>query len=211
MDFDNPPADPLPELRRWLEQASETDLHNPDAMTLATTEPDGRPSARMVLLKGLDSNGAVFYTNQRSRKAIALAQQPRAALLFYWDALHRQASIEGRVTPIADAEADAYFATRPRSAQIGAWASRQSEPIEDRAGLDAAVGAVEGRYRDQPVPRPPHWGATASDWIGSSSGRASLIGCTIGLNTSATRREAGGPVVCARRAWGCAGLSPRFC
>ena len=158
MDFDNPPADPLPELRRWIEQASDTDLHNPSAMTLATADPDGRPSARMVLLKGLDSNGAVFYTNQRSRKAVALAQQPRAALLFYWDALHRQASIEGRVTPITDAEADAYFATRPRGAQIGAWASRQSEPVEDRAALDAAVGAVEGRYRDQPVPRPPDWG-----------------------------------------------------
>ena len=158
MDFDHPPADPLPQLRRWLEQASETDLHNASAMTLATIDPDGRPGVRMVLLKGLDSNGAVFYTNQRSRKAVALAEQPRAALLFYWDALHRQVSIEGRVTPTTDAEADAYFATRPRGAQIGAWASRQSEPIEDRAALDAAVTAVEGRYRDQPVPRPPHWG-----------------------------------------------------
>ena len=158
MDFDNPPADPLPVLLGWLEKATDTDLHNPGAMALATIDPDGRPSARMVLLKGLDSAGAVFYTNQRSRKAIALASHPRATLLFYWDALHRQASIEGRVTPVPDAEADEYFATRPRPAQIGAWASRQSEPIEDRAALDAATGAVEGQYRDQPVPRPPHWG-----------------------------------------------------
>ena len=157
MDFENPPADPIPPLLRWLEQATRTDLHNPHAVTLVTVDPDDRPSARTVLLKGLDERGAVFYTNRESRKARALAANPHAALLFYWDVLHRQVSIEGPTTRVDDVESDAYFATRPRAAQVGAWASRQSEPIESGA-LEAEVSRVEQRYQGREIPRPPHWG-----------------------------------------------------
>ena len=158
MDFDNPPPDPIAELNRWLEQAKQIALFTPEAMTLATVDPDGRPSARMVLLKGLDEHGAVFYTNRASRKAKAIEANPFATLVFYWDALHRQVGIEGRVSVVADAESDAYFATRPREAQLGAWASRQSEMIESRAALDRCVEEMEQRFEGRPVPRPPQWG-----------------------------------------------------
>lgn len=158
MDFDNPPADPLVQLEQWLDEAGALDLENPHAMTLATVDPDGRPSARTVLLKGLDRRGAVFFTNLRSRKGRALADHPAAALLLYWDKLHRQICIEGAVTPVDDAEADAYFAGRPRGAQIGAWASDQSRPVDSRAALEARVAEAAGRYQNRDVPRPPHWG-----------------------------------------------------
>ncbi len=157
MDFDHPPAEPLAALERWLDDARGTDLRNPHAMTLATVDPDGRPSARIVLLKGLDERGAVFYTNRHSRKGRALDAKPRATLLLHFDALLRQVCIEGRVTHLDDDEADAYFASRPRGAQIGAWASRQSEPVDSRASLEAQVAAVEERFEGQRVPRPPHW------------------------------------------------------
>ncbi len=158
MDFDHPPADPIAQLNRWLEEAKQTDLRNPHAMSLATIDPDGRPSVRVVLLKGLDVHGAVFYTNRISRKGRALESNPSAALLFYWDPLHRQVSVEGRVTEVVGAQCDVYFATRPRSAQIGAWASLQSQPIESRAALLARVAQIEQRYEGRDVPRPPHWG-----------------------------------------------------
>ena len=158
MDFNNPPADPVAELQRWLEEAGQTTLINPHAMTLATVDPDGRPSTRMILLKGLDEKGAVFYTNRKSRKGRALESDPRVALLFYWDQLMRQASIEGRVSPVEDAQSDRYFATRPRGAQIGAWASEQSQPVENRAALDERVARYEHRFEGGEVPRPPHWG-----------------------------------------------------
>ena len=158
MDFDNPPTDPVATLRRWLEEGRQTDLVNPEAMTLATVDPDGRPSARTVLLKGLDERGAVFYTSRISRKGLALEANPVAALLFYWDGLRRQACVEGRVTAVDDVESDTYFATRPRGAQVGARASRQSEPIESRAALEARVAEIERRYAGREVPRPPDWG-----------------------------------------------------
>ena len=158
MDFDNPPTDPVETLRRWLEEARQTDLLNPEAMTLATVDPDGRPSARTVLLKGLDERGAVFYTSRISRKGRALEANPVAALLFYWDRRRRQACVEGRVTAVDDGESDAYFATRPRGAQVGAHASRQSEPIESRAALVARVAEIEAQYAGREVPRPPDWG-----------------------------------------------------
>ena len=158
MDFDHPSADPIAQLNRWLEEAKQTDLRNPHAMSLATIDPDGRPSIRVVLLKGLDVQGAVFYTNRISRKARALESNPRAALLFHWDTLQRQVCIEGRVSVVEDAKCDVYFATRPRSAQIGAWASLQSQPIESRAALLARVAQIERRYEGRDVPRPPHWG-----------------------------------------------------
>ncbi len=158
LDYDNPPADPVAQVGAWLAEASGIDLRNPHAMTLATVDPDGNPSARTVLLKGFDAHGAVFYTNRNSRKGRALAANARAALLLHWDALMRQVCIEGGVTEVDDAESDAYFATRPRGAQIGAWASRQSEPVENRAVLEASVEAITRRFEGGPISRPPHWG-----------------------------------------------------
>ncbi len=158
MNFDNPPSDPIPALRSWLDDARGTDLKNPNAMTLATVDPDGRPSARVVLLKELDGEGAVFFTNRESRKGRALAANPRATLVFYWDALWRQLTLEGPVESVDDSVSDAYFASRPRGARIGAWASRQSTPIETRAELEASVAATERRFEGGEIPRPPHWG-----------------------------------------------------
>jgi pyridoxamine 5'-phosphate oxidase len=148
----------MPDLERWLDEAGRIGLLNPAAMTLATVDPDGRPSARVVLLKGLDERGAVFYTNRKSRKGQALQANDRAVLLMHWDALLRQLTIEGPVSIIDDAESDAYFASRPRGAQVGAWASGQSEPVKDRAELEAGVADVARRYEGRDVPRPPHWG-----------------------------------------------------
>lgn len=158
MDFDHPPADPIARIEAWIADAAATGLRNPNAMTLSTIDADGLPSSRTVLLKGLDAAGAVFFTNRRSRKGRALAANPRAALLLHFDALGRQVSIEGRVSSVTDAESDAYFATRPRASQLGAWASDQSEPIESRSALDARLAAVERRFHGRDVPRPPHWG-----------------------------------------------------
>ena len=157
LDFDNPPADPVAQVAAWLDEAAGTALINPHAMTLATVDPDGNPSARTVLLKGFDERGAVFYTNRNSRKGRALAAHPRAALLLYWDSLMRQVGIEGGVTQVDDAESDAYFATRPRGAQLGAWGSQQSEPVESRAVIEAELEAMTRRFEGGPVPRPPHW------------------------------------------------------
>jgi pyridoxamine 5'-phosphate oxidase len=128
----------------------------PEAMVLSTVDPDGRPSARYVLLKGVDDRGFVFYTNMESRKAKALAAHPYAALTFYWPPA-TQVRIEGEVERVVDADADAYFATRPRESQIGAWASLQSAGLASRDELDARVHEVEGRFRDTAVTRPPFW------------------------------------------------------
>ncbi len=158
MDFDHPPVDPVAQVRRWLDEAAATDLVNPHAMVLATIDPDGSPSARTVLLKGFDERGAVFYTNLESRKGAAFDGGSGAALHFYWDSQHRQMSIEGSVSRVDDAESDAYFATRPRGAQLGAWASHQSRPVESRAAIETALAEVTRRYEGGPVPRPPNWG-----------------------------------------------------
>jgi pyridoxamine 5'-phosphate oxidase len=158
IDFDHPSPDPLPLVRRWLIEAEVTGLPNPNAMTLATVNPAGQPSARIVLLRGLDERGAVFYSNRRSRKGRELAEQGRAALLFHWDPLDRQIRIEGQVSPVGDEESDAYFAGRPRESQLNAWASDQSEPVANRATLLARQQEMRDRYEGRPVPRPPHWG-----------------------------------------------------
>jgi pyridoxamine 5'-phosphate oxidase len=126
-------------------------------MTLATAAPDGRPAARMVLLKGHDERGFVFYTNSESRKGGELAANPQAALLFHWKSLRRQVRIEGRIEPAGAEEADAYFATRARDSQLGAWASDQSRPLESRAAFEARFAALKAAYEGRDVPRPPHW------------------------------------------------------
>lgn len=158
MDFDHPPADPIAQLNRWLEDARGTGLPNPNAMALATVDAARRSSVRIVLLKALDERGAVFYTNRMSRKGRDLLASPHASLLFHWDPLDRQVRIEGDVSQVSDAESDAYFASRPRESRISAWASRQSHPAANRAELEAAVAEIEKRFAGKDVPRPPHWG-----------------------------------------------------
>lgn len=142
---------------RWLTEAEVHEPNDPNAMALATVDSRGQPSVRMVLLKGHDPRGFVFYTNQNSRKAGDLAGQPRAGLLFHWKSLRRQVRVDGPIEGVTDAEADAYFATRNRVSQLGAWASDQSSPLADRATLEARLADVTARFQGQDVPRPPHW------------------------------------------------------
>jgi pyridoxamine 5'-phosphate oxidase len=151
-------ADPFTQFGDWLGDALAANLPEPNAMTLATATPDGRPAARMVLLRGVDARGLVFYTNYDSRKGADLAANPRAALVFYWAALERQVRIEGGVAPLDAAESDAYFAGRPEGSRLGAWASPQSRVIPDRAELDALLADVTARFAGGPIPRPPFWG-----------------------------------------------------
>jgi len=149
-------VEPLAPFRRWLDEAWKGEP-NAHAMTLATTTPDGRPSARAVLLKGLDERGFVFYTNLESRKSKELFANPHAALCFLWKSLNRQVRIEGIVEMVGDEEADAYFASRPRDSQIGAWASDQSQPLASRAELERRVDEFSRRFGEGEVPRPPYW------------------------------------------------------
>jgi len=142
----------------WLDAAkADPAVLEPTAMTLATVDAEGKPGARTVLLKQVDEQGFVFYTNSRSRKGQHLAANARAALTFFWASLGRQVLIEGSVAPVTDSEADAYFASRPRISQIGAWASQQSEPLESREVFESRLADIEHRYEGADVPRPPHW------------------------------------------------------
>ena len=151
---------PFRQFERWFDEAVKAEVPEPNAMTLATAGADGRPSARVVLLKGFDDRGFVFYTNYASRKGRELAARRAAALLFFWPELERQVRIEGAVAKVDAAESEAYFASRPRGARLGALASRQSEPIAGRIALEARFAATEAQYRDagDDIPRPPHWG-----------------------------------------------------
>ena len=151
-------ADPLRQFGVWMVEAIHAQVPEPTAMTLATVDADHRPSARIVLLKGVDPHGFVFYTNYDSRKARDLAANPAGALTFLWKELERQVRIEGRVEKVGAAESDAYFNTRPLGSRIGAWASPQSRPIADRAELEALVRASDERFPGDDVPRPGHWG-----------------------------------------------------
>jgi pyridoxamine 5'-phosphate oxidase len=153
-------ADPYRQFARWFGEAVKAELPEPNAMTLATVGTDGRPGARIVLLKGFDERGFVFFTNYDSRKGHELAARPHAALLFHWTELERQVRIEGVAGKVDAAESDDYFASRPRASRLGAWASPQSEPVPDRAALEARFAAIEAQYRDAAaaVPRPAHWG-----------------------------------------------------
>ncbi|MCU0314675.1 MAG: pyridoxamine 5'-phosphate oxidase [Solirubrobacteraceae bacterium] len=152
------PADPLELLRAWLAEAEATGMPDANAMTIATTGADGRPSARTVLLRGADADGLRFYTNRESLKGRQLAENPRAQALFFWRELGRQVLVHGPCAPTEDADSDAYFATRPPGSRAGAWASRQGRPLASRAELLAAVEAVNERFAGGEVPRPPHWG-----------------------------------------------------
>lgn len=150
-------SEPFRLFGEWLAEAEKTEPNDPNAMTLATVDADGLPDARMVLLKGLDARGFVFFTNTGSAKGRELAATPKAALVFHWKSLRRQVRVRGPVEQVTDAEADAYFATRPRLSQIGAWASTQSRPLEGRFALEAAVATATAKYAIGTVPRPPHW------------------------------------------------------
>lgn len=155
--------DPIALVARWFSEAQAAGIPQPDAMTLATATPDGRPSARVVLLKGVDERGFAFFTNYESRKARELDANPRAALVLLWNELQRQVRVTGSVARVGADESDAYFATRPRGSQLGAWASQQSRPLPDRGELDERWAALDARYGGQPVPRPPHWGGYRLD------------------------------------------------
>jgi pyridoxamine 5'-phosphate oxidase len=158
IDLANLDADPIVQLRRWIDDAERAELAEPNAMAVSTVGADGAPSSRFVLLRGLDERGLVFYTNHTSEKAAELAANAQVALLFGWLALQRQVRVTGAAERFDDAEADAYFASRPRGSQIGAWASPQSDVIADRAELEARVGEIEARFDGIAVPRPPYWG-----------------------------------------------------
>lgn len=150
--------DPIELFRRWFDDAARAGMPQPNAMTLATADADGRPSARVVLLKGVDDRGFQFFTNYESRKAGELIANPHAALVFLWIPMERQVRIVGDVVRLDAEESDAYFASRPRGSQVGAWASRQSQPLPRRDELEERWQQLEDRYGHDPVPRPEHWG-----------------------------------------------------
>jgi pyridoxamine 5'-phosphate oxidase len=152
------PSEPMSMVRRWLDEAESHGIRLPNAIALATSAADGRPSVRHVLLRGVDDGGFVFYTNHGSRKGIELAENPRAAFSMYWRELDRQVSVTGDVERVSDEESDAYFATRPREARLGAWASRQSSELSYRTELLERYRDFEVRYPGEDVPRPPFWG-----------------------------------------------------
>ena len=158
-----PEPDPFAKFHEWMAAAEQSEPNDPNAMTVATATADGAPSARIVLLKGVDAAGAgrrgfVFFTNRESRKGGELAANPRAALLFHWKTLGRQIRIEGGIEQASDAEADAYYATRVRVSRLGAWASDQSRPLASRAELERRLAEYEARYPGDDIPRPPYWG-----------------------------------------------------
>ena len=176
LDLPDLAADPIEMFERWLRQAVDAGVHEPNAMVLSTATPEGGPSSRMVLLKGVGSDGFVFYTNHASRKGAELAADARCALLFPWHPLERQVRVEGVASLVADDEVEAYFRSRPRGAQLGAWASDQSRPVTSRSDLAASYARMEERYADaDEVPVPPQWGGylvvptTVEFWQGRPS------------------------------------------
>ena len=169
--------DPFRQFGRWFDEAVAAQMPEPNAMTLATVDAAGRLSARIVLMKALDSRGFTFYTNQASRKSRELNAHAQAAVLFYWAGLERQVRAEGRVEKVDEATADAYWASRPRLSRIGAWASPQSEALPDRAALEVLFAQADARYPGDAVPRPPHWGGyrLVPDVLEFWQGRASRL------------------------------------
>jgi pyridoxamine 5'-phosphate oxidase len=150
--------DPIEQFRKWFEEALAAGLHEPNAMTLATATSNGRPSARVVLLKGFDEGGFVFYTNYEGRKGRELGENPHCALVFYWGELERQVRVEGPAGRVSGEESDAYHRSRPLGSRLGAWVSEQSRPVEDRVVLEERLRGLEDEYEGREVPRPPYWG-----------------------------------------------------
>ena len=167
--------DPFRQFEKWFQEAEAAKVHEPNAMTLATASADGKPSARTVLLKGLDGRGFMFFSNYQSRKGRELEANPRASLVFPWFVLERQVIVEGVVTKVAREESEAYFHSRPRASQLGAWVSQQSSIITHRDVLEESMKALETKYAGQEVPLPPHWGGwrlapeTVEFWQGRRS------------------------------------------
>ena len=170
-------SDPFELFTRWFDEAVAAAIPEPNAMTLATVDAAGRPAARIVLMKGIDTRGVVFHTNYDSRKGRDLAANPRAALLFFWVGLERQVRIDGTAERVSAEDSDAYFAARPRGSQISAWASPQSASVADRAWLEARFAECEARFASGAVPRPPHWGGVrvVPDRFEFWQGRASRL------------------------------------
>jgi pyridoxamine 5'-phosphate oxidase len=158
LELESLPSEPVALFRRWYEDAERTGIHLPNAIALATAASDGRPSIRHVLLRDIEDGGFVFYTNHGSRKGTELDENPRAAFSIYWRELDRQISVTGDVAPLTAEESDGYFATRPREARLGAWASRQSAELASRDELMERFAAFDARYPGDDVPRPPFWG-----------------------------------------------------
>ena len=177
LDEANVEADPIRQFHRWLEEALAANLPEPNAMTLATAGPDGRPSARIVLLKAVDSLGFVFFTDGRSQKGGELRENPFASLVFFWQGLERQVCVSGPVESISPADADAYYQSRPKGSQLGAWASHQSQVIPSRTELEAAWDAAAARFGDTLIPRPDYWGGyrVVPDRIEFWQGRSSRL------------------------------------
>ena len=150
-------TDPFALFASWLKEAEASEINDPNGMALATVDPDGLPDVRMVLMKDFDENGIVFYTNYGSAKGRELLATPKAAVLFHWKSLRRQVRVRGLVETVTEAEADAYFATRARHSRLGAWASKQSQPLESRFALEKSVAALAAKYAIGEIPRPPHW------------------------------------------------------
>lgn len=151
-------VDPFPLFRQWFAEAAEKEVNDPDAITLATVDASGMPDARAMLCKQVDERGFVFYTNAESAKGEEIAANPKAAILYHWKSLRRQVRARGALTKIADADSDAYFASRPRLSRIGAWASQQSRPLESRSKLLGAVALLTAKFGVGEIPRPPYWG-----------------------------------------------------
>ena len=176
LDESDVDPDPIHQFARWFDDARRAEVVEPNAMTLATASPEGEPSARIVLLKGVDERGFTFFTDYRSRKGRELEANPRAALVFWWYELERQVRISGTVSQVARAESEAYFQSRPRGSQLGAWTSHQSQPLPDRTTLEHAYGEIAARMTGE-VPLPPHWGGyrVSPEQIEFWQGRASRL------------------------------------
>jgi pyridoxamine 5'-phosphate oxidase len=158
LDFDHPPADPFPLFNRWFGDAEAHEINDPNAMSLATVDEAGLPNVRVVLLKGHDTRGFVFYTNLESQKGQEIEAHAQAALNFHWKSLRRQIRLRGHLEAVSDQEADDYYHSRPRQSQLGAWASEQSRPVENRVALEHAFKEIENKYKNEEIiPRPPHW------------------------------------------------------